>query len=146
MSAPKKRPKLPTVSRWGSRSWYSFTPRLRARTNGRHLMEMIMKLGSHMSSWTWGPRHTQCVHCMNFLTKGTAIHWRMASSGLGSNINARMDSKHFKTVSAGFQDSFKISKPQWCRHVKHPRRQKRWDVFWTSHQERMISCKQYVLS
>ena len=111
MSAPQKRPERPTTvsKRWGS-----------------HLMEMIMETwGFHIVvRELGGQRHTQSVHCMNFLTKGTAIHWRMASSGLGSNINARMDSKHFKTVSAGFQDSFKISRPQWCRHVKHLRRQK----------------------
>lgn len=109
MSAPQKRPEHtepfrndegPTWWRW---SW---------------------KLGSHMSSWTWGPKAYPICALYEFFNQGTAIHWRMASSGLGSNINARMDSKHFKTVSAGFQDSFKISKPRWCRHVKHLRRPK----------------------
>lgn len=71
-----------------------------------------------------GQRHSPICALYEFSNQGTAIHWRMASSGLGSNINARMDSKHFKTVSAGFQDSFKISKPRWCRHVKHLRRPK----------------------
>ena len=46
------------------------------------------------------------------LCQAAAIHCLIASSGFGSAIKARMDSKHLKTLSEGLHESFRISRPQ----------------------------------
>ena len=52
------------------------------------------------------------MHWWLVLSQGAAIHCLIASSGLGSAIKARMDSKHLKTLSEGLHESFRISRPQ----------------------------------